>query len=106
MTWAVIGYDDDDAGFNHRRVEPLDHFAFLIASGGEAPGIHSVAAGGKDVFLRLYISAHGAEGAEILQPPRAAAERGAMIDSVCLRRRFPRAEYQAALRLSSHGHCK
>jgi hypothetical protein len=36
VTWAVTGYDDDDTGFNHRRVEPLDHFAFLIASGAEA----------------------------------------------------------------------
>jgi len=29
VTWAVTGYDDDEAGFNHRRVEPLDHLPSL-----------------------------------------------------------------------------
>jgi hypothetical protein len=36
VTRAVTGYDDDDAGFNHRHVEPLDNFAFRVASGAEA----------------------------------------------------------------------
>jgi hypothetical protein len=27
VTWAVTVYDDDDAGLNHRRVEPLENFA-------------------------------------------------------------------------------
>jgi hypothetical protein len=29
VTWAVTGDGDDDAGFNHRCVEPLDDVALL-----------------------------------------------------------------------------